>query len=120
MSGCLHLLLSMYVFKSTVAAGHGGMLVFNTYLLMSGHARGHACGHVGHGGQYTALGQVEGFGVGGVAGVGVGHVLVGGVVGVGVGHVVLEGVVEVVEVVEVVGQVLVDDGAVGTSCSSSS
>lgn len=36
------------------------MLVFNTYLLISGHIRGHGAGHFGHGGQYTALGHAFG------------------------------------------------------------
>jgi hypothetical protein len=91
------------------------MLVFSTYLLMSGHARGHACGQVGHGGQYTAFGQVDGFGVG--VGVGVGHVRGGGVGGVaGVGQV-LEGVGG--GVVEVVGHVRAGDD-VGTIRTSSS
>ena len=36
------------------------MLVFNTYLLISGHIRGHGSGHLGHGGQYTALGHAFG------------------------------------------------------------
>ena len=38
------------------------MLVFNTYLLISGHIRGHGSGHFGHGGQYTALGHAFGLG----------------------------------------------------------
>ena len=33
------------------------MLVFNTYLLISGHIRGQGAGHFGHGGQYTAFGH---------------------------------------------------------------
>jgi hypothetical protein len=130
MSGCLHLLLSMYVSKSTVATGHGGMLVFKTYLLMSGHARGHACGQVGHGGQYTALGQVDdGFGVG-AGGSGVGHVLLeGGGDGIGVGGagVGQDDVLDGGGNVEVVGQVPLeefDDGDdvwdVGVNCTSTS
>ena len=57
MSGVLHLLFNIYTSISTLGSGQGGMLVFSTYLLMSGHIRGHGCGHFGHGGQYTDLGQ---------------------------------------------------------------
>ena len=55
MSGVLHLLFNMYTSMSTLASAQGGILVFNTYLLISGHMRGHGCGHLGHGGQYTDL-----------------------------------------------------------------
>ena len=47
----------MYTPLSTLGSGHGGILVFRTYLLMSGHIRGQGCGHFGHGGQYTDLGH---------------------------------------------------------------
>ena len=57
MSGVLHLLFNMYTSMSTLASAQGGILVFNTYLLISGHMRGHGCGHLGHGGQYTDLGH---------------------------------------------------------------
>ena len=36
------------------------MLVFITYLLISGHIRGHGAGHLGHGGQYTDFGHAGG------------------------------------------------------------
>ncbi len=56
----MHSLRRIYTVGSTFACGHGGMLDFKTYLLKSGHIRGHWGGHLGHGGQYTFFGQPHG------------------------------------------------------------